>query len=180
MTYQIVSNTGCDVREDPDMTSPVVTRRADGGTSSALGTLLCILCDGLKRLMGQLAEPNNGWIPIFDPETGYAWAESWKDPNIKEPDFPGVYVIQHDGCLVRDDLSLTSPELKELPQGTMVNVLEVVLDYYDEETMAQRKRGRLQHPAGWISLLDGETGYRFAERSKIQEPFGKWVSWRSW
>ena len=26
--------------------------------------------DGLRRLMGQLAEPNNGWIPIFDPETG--------------------------------------------------------------------------------------------------------------
>jgi len=26
--------------------------------------------DGLRRLMGQLAEPNSGWIPIFDPETG--------------------------------------------------------------------------------------------------------------
>lgn len=36
-------------------------------------------------------------------------------------------LVDQDGCLVRDDLSLTSPELKELPEGTMVNVLEVVL-----------------------------------------------------
>lgn len=175
-----------------------------------------------------------------------------------------------DGACVRDDISLTSPELVHLSAGTMVYVNEVVLDtwsskvwsqlrwlhfdalgismveafrgilrhvgsedYFDEETMAHRKRGRLQqleanrrtrrllsgkcwenvaptltsteisrndvwvenvgkclfdyevfglsaleprNPAGWISLLDSDTGYRFAERSKVQEPFGKWVS----
>jgi len=175
-TYQIVSNTGCDVRNDPDMTSPVVTRLAKKDKVEVVRTQDFHGGDGLRRLMGQLAEPNSGWIPIFDPETGYAWAEVWKDPNMKDPDFPGVYVIQHDGACVRDDISLTSPELVHLSAGTMVYVNEVVLDYFDEETMAHRKRGRLQNPAGWISLLDSDTGYRFAERSKVQEPFGKWMS----
>ncbi|CAL1162213.1 unnamed protein product [Cladocopium goreaui] len=175
-TYQIVSTTGCDVRDAPDMTSPVVTRLAQRDKVEVVRTKDYYGGDGLRRLMGQLAEPNSGWIPIFDPETGYAWAELWKDPKIKEPDFPGVYIIQHESAMVRTDISLTSPELTELPQGTMVNVVEVVLDYCDEETTAQRKRGRLQHPDGWISLLDRDTNYRFAERAKIQEPFGKWVS----
>ena len=32
-----------------------------------------------------------------------------------------------------------------------------------------------RHPEGWISLLDRDTNYRFAERAKIQEAFGKWA-----
>lgn len=118
---------------------------------------------------------------------------------MKEPDFPGTYKILHvaqpslqwnapkDGCCVREDIALDSPELLNLDAGSMVNVEEVVLDYFDESTLAHRKRGRLKqlgrvreletsrHPAGWISLVDADTSYRFAERAKTQEHFGKWA-----
>ena len=40
---------------------------------------------------------------------------------------PILQGFTQESAMVRTDISLTSPELTELPQGTMVNVVEVVL-----------------------------------------------------
>ncbi|CAJ1330623.1 unnamed protein product [Effrenium voratum] len=174
-TYIVVCDFGCDVRDEPDLSSPVTTRLAKGDKVEVVRTQDYNKGDGLQRLMGQLAEPNSGWIPIFDPETGFCWADVWQDPKNAEQDYPGTYVVLHDGACVKADISLSSPEVGDLKEGMLINVVEVVVDYFDEEVSASRKRGRIENPAGWISLVDRDTGYRFAERSKIQEPFGKWV-----
>ncbi|OLP88890.1 Polycystin-2 [Symbiodinium microadriaticum] len=69
-----------------------------------------------------------------------------------------------DGAHLRQDISLSSPLVMELTAGQMVDVVEVVLDFFDEDQYASRKRGRVENPSGWISLVDRDSGYRFAER----------------
>lgn len=53
--------------------------------------------------------------------------------------------------MVRTDISLTSPELRELPQGTMVNVVEVVL-----APGFQNGQGRWHGMMGFLWVVFGE------------------------
>eukprot|EP00439_Symbiodinium_sp_Y106_P043542 s412_g5.t1 len=71
------------------------------------------------------------------------------------------------------DISLSSPLVTEFTAGQMVNVVEV--DYFDEDQYASRKRARVENPAGWISLVDRDSGYRFAERLANPVPSGMYV-----
>ncbi|CAE7470399.1 pkd2 [Symbiodinium pilosum] len=166
-TYIITCPYGCDVRALPDVNSELITRLARGDKVEIARTKDYVAGEGLRRLMGQLQD-NAGWLPLSDPDTGYVWAETWEDPSKREPDSAGTYTILHDGAHLRQDISLSSPLVGEFREGQMVNVVEVVLEYFDEDQYASRKRGRVANPPGWISLVDRDSGYRFAQRLAAQ------------
>jgi len=173
-TYIVTCPYGCDVRAKPDVNSELITRLAKGDKVEVVRTQDYVAGEGLRRLMGEMQD-NAGYLPLFDPDTGYVWAETWEDPSKAEPDFPGTYHILHDGAHLRQDISLSSPLVTEFTAGQMVNVVEVVLDYFDEDQYASRKRARVENPAGWISLVDRDSGYRFAERLANPVPSGMYV-----
>uniref|UniRef100_A0A7S1QX94 Uncharacterized protein n=1 Tax=Alexandrium catenella TaxID=2925 RepID=A0A7S1QX94_ALECA len=72
---------------------------------------------------------------------------------------PAPYVIIHDNAALRSDVSLASPVVGHLRSGDVVRVVAVVSSLQD-----RRLRGRIESPQGWISLLDLDTGYRWAKR----------------
>jgi len=75
------------------------------------------------------------------------------------PDGPGAYVITHHDTLVSPAVDAGEGEvIGSLPAGAFVNVLEVV--HVPEE---QSLHGRIEHPPGWIPLVDASTGYSWAE-----------------
>jgi len=54
---------------------------------------------------------------------------------------------------------VTSGIRARLGSGTRVKVLEVL-----GAAEANRLRARIEHPKGWISLVNVQTGYRWASR----------------
>lgn len=76
-------------------------------------------------------------------------------------DIPGDYCIVHDETILSCTLDASSEQnaLGFLRAGTLVRVVEVVKNEFEK-----RVRGRVHAPAGWISLLNMETGYRSAFR----------------
>lgn len=71
-------------------------------------------------------------------------------------DQPGVYILVTDAILT-SGLGLESDDLQWLGTGAMISVLEVVRD-----EQIQRVRGRVEEPAGWISLVAMDNGQRWA------------------
>mmetsp|Transcript_83344 Transcript_83344/g.147278 ORF Transcript_83344/g.147278 Transcript_83344/m.147278 type:complete len:1291 (-) Transcript_83344:91-3963(-) len=168
--YEVLAD-DCEVREDVDpFTSQVLRVLSKGELIDIVQTQDFDGGVGLKRLRGKL--DSGGWISLNEPETGHRWADIWVDPNIKEEDFEGFYAVLHDGAAVKSDISLSSPQIDSLSAGQVVQVVEVVRDYYDDNVQASRVRGRLRRPEGWISLKDKDNGYRFAIRSEVQEQTG--------
>lgn len=84
----------------------------------------------------------------------------------EDPDRPGRYVIVHDQTFVSKTVVVPAEEeiIDVLVEGSEVLILEVVRR--DED---KRVRGRIEAPSGWISLLDTETGYRWAESMEALE-----------
>mmetsp|Transcript_20358 Transcript_20358/g.64001 ORF Transcript_20358/g.64001 Transcript_20358/m.64001 type:complete len:665 (+) Transcript_20358:408-2402(+) len=74
-------------------------------------------------------------------------------------DYPGVYIITHKEAAVTSKVCLAPPILAHLDAGMVVHVVEVV--HCPRE---RRVRGRIERPAGWISLVSLEDGYRWARR----------------
>lgn len=75
-------------------------------------------------------------------------------------DSPGTYTIVHNGTKVGTSAELTGSAISELSSGASVRVLEVV-----RLEMDKRVRARLEVPAGWISLVNTETGFRWATKA---------------
>jgi hypothetical protein len=71
-------------------------------------------------------------------------------------DGPGIYVIVDD-CLVTESKSTDSRDVSELKSDQRVRVLEVV-----RVEEAERMRGRIEQPEGWISLQNTSSGDRWA------------------
>jgi len=84
-------------------------------------------------------------------------------------DKPGQYIIIHDNTFLSNSVALPVDEdvLEFLPAGSVVTVVEVV-----RRDSEKRVRGRLETPAGWISLLDCESGYRWASRIQAKPKGG--------
>lgn len=74
---------------------------------------------------------------------------------------PGKYIIVHDSAVVKSEVALVSPIVGHLRAGDAVQVLSVVHNLAD-----RRARGRVEHPPGWISLVDLDSGYRWALRQQ--------------
>jgi len=75
-------------------------------------------------------------------------------------DTAGVYLITQKVAVAPSvGLACAAEVLMELDVGSVVEVMEVV--HLAEQ---QRVRARLDSPAGWISLAETESGYRWAER----------------
>jgi hypothetical protein len=77
----------------------------------------------------------------------------------EQEDMLGAYVITHENTAVTGAVSTASETFANLPCGTEVNVLEVI-----KVPEQNRMRARIEHPEGWISLVDIGTDYRRAER----------------
>jgi len=78
------------------------------------------------------------------------------------PDFgPGVYVVTHGMVAVTADPSPASAIVTPLLAGARINVVEVVRMEED-----QKIRGRIDNPAGWISLMDLVNGRSWAQREQ--------------
>jgi len=86
-----------------------------------------------------------------------------------EEDGPGEYVVVHHNTAVGPDLVPTDRIVANLPNGARVIVAE--LRNVPEK---QRLRGRILDPPGWISLLNTQKGYRYAE--KVLRAAGKAAS----
>jgi hypothetical protein len=88
------------------------------------------------------------------------------DPEVDEP---GIYVITHDNTLVGTTSSLDSDDIDKLSVGTEVEVVELVTMHEEH-----RLRAKIKDPEGWISLLNTETGRRWAAQ-KADTIGGHWA-----
>lgn len=79
----------------------------------------------------------------------------------EEADAPGIYLItQRSGVSETNAMcARTGDFISKLNPGQMVEVLEVC-----REDAQRRVRARIRHPTGWISLMNTETAFRWAER----------------
>ncbi|CAE7634710.1 unnamed protein product [Symbiodinium necroappetens] len=105
------------------------------------------------------------------PEEGgryEAGGQPCKDTSLAQPpelpssllalDSPGVYVVSQTVALTVGP-EKSSAKLQNLNVGTAVQVLEVVHQQEDK-----RVRGRVEDPAGWISIVGTEDSNRWASR----------------
>mmetsp|Transcript_94930 Transcript_94930/g.306460 ORF Transcript_94930/g.306460 Transcript_94930/m.306460 type:complete len:433 (-) Transcript_94930:447-1745(-) len=110
--------------------------------------------------------PRTAEVPA--PAEAVAGATEAQEEALQE-DCPGAYVITHDNIKVSPQLALGADQggagVKRLSVGTKAHVLEVVL-----LAEAQRVRGRIENPPGWISLMNTTNGYRWAEKLAQEEP----------
>merc|ERR1711902_475185 len=82
-------------------------------------------------------------------------------------DRPGKYYII---CLTGVTSSMEPSQktiIKELAPGTAINVLEIASD-----ESGRRIRALIEKPRGWISLLNKDTGKRWARHHEDCEPQG--------
>lgn len=77
---------------------------------------------------------------------------------------PGEYRLVNEGYPTAD-ASTESDDIGELPPGTLVNISEVVVMLEEK-----RVRGKIDKPAGWLSLLKLDDGYRWVVPSKLPSP----------
>lgn len=79
-------------------------------------------------------------------------------PKLVETDEIGYYQVTSREAVVSATLALGGTRLANLSTGSVVKVLELI------PTEQNRLRGRLEEPAGWISILDTAGGFRWATR----------------
>lgn len=166
--YTVTHNNAA-VRSTIELSSPIIEHLE-------VGTVITVLEVAphaereLQRIRARIESPV-GWISLIDPVSGHRFAERNPEPEPKvlEEDAPGKYTIVHNNAAVRSQLDMSSPIVKHLLAGTVVKVFEVVP--HGEGDLA-RIRARIDNPAGWISLTDIATGYRFADR--IPTPDKDW------
>mmetsp|Transcript_72306 Transcript_72306/g.182335 ORF Transcript_72306/g.182335 Transcript_72306/m.182335 type:complete len:476 (+) Transcript_72306:72-1499(+) len=144
-----------DVRAQPKIDGPRVKKRLESGD------IFCVSeerpgAEGVTFL--QLAD-GRGWL--FDRKPGVG--VMCKRYVVPESDSPGTYMIIHDQTAVTPTEAIGESEgiVSKLSAGTIVKVLQVV-----NKMSAQRIRGRIESPAGWISLLDTAGGLRWAVKHK--------------
>lgn len=77
---------------------------------------------------------------------------------------PGEYEVIYDQLPVNEELSRSSHEVKKLPEGTHIRVVEV-------DKVDGRIRGRIETPSGWISLgtSDGEPFAKAVKQEGLRE-----------
>lgn len=79
--------------------------------------------------------------------------------SVVEEDGAGYYLVTHNNAAVREGPSLQDAVVGRLAAGEVLHVVEVLVVQSEE-----RIRGRIEEPAGWISLLDTKGGYRWAAK----------------
>mmetsp|Transcript_29565 Transcript_29565/g.53718 ORF Transcript_29565/g.53718 Transcript_29565/m.53718 type:complete len:1185 (+) Transcript_29565:95-3649(+) len=133
----------------------------------------CTLCSGFKSFfvycfvsifVAQVLEIQHAEALEEAPEhPGSATTKTLDSGGLDEAqDAPGIYAIVRPAAVVPTvHMSGTKEIHISLKAGDIVEVLEVVR--HDTEN---RLRGRIANPPGWISLLDLEDSYRWAERQE--------------
>ncbi|CAE8650023.1 unnamed protein product [Polarella glacialis] len=112
---------------------------------------------------GTDAELSLGWFGA-----GPSASDEVEDGQVasEEQFVPGVYAVVRRAAVVPTvHMSGTKEISIELRAGDLVDVLEI-----SKNELEQRVRGRIANPPGWISLLDTEDGYRWAERQEGGRP----------
>jgi len=140
-----------DVRQGPKFDGARVKKRLEAGD---------VFCVSEERqgtdaiLYLQLAD-GRGWLFEKKPGVG-AMCQRYA---YNETDSPGSYVIIHDDTAVTPTEAVGPSEqiLTKLPARTAVRITQV-----SKNMSAQRIRGKLENPVGWISLLDTDSGIRWA------------------
>ncbi|CAK0807897.1 unnamed protein product, partial [Prorocentrum cordatum] len=74
-------------------------------------------------------------------------------------DGPGMYRVLEKELPVNADASRTSAAVAQLAPGTVMQVVELA-----EQLDGGRRRARIAQPAGWVTLANETSGFRFAER----------------
>lgn len=146
-----------DLRKEPRMDGPRVRQKLECGD---------LFCVSEERKMDSVTylclADGRGWA--FDKKPGVG--NLCTRHVVTEADKPGTYVIIHDQTAVTrtDALGGDSDIISKLAVNAIVNIVEIV-----NKTGVRRFRGRLENPPGWISLLDSETGKRWAVRKKVEQ-----------
>eukprot|EP00930_Biecheleria_cincta_P028461 TRINITY_DN19867_c0_g2_i1.p1 TRINITY_DN19867_c0_g2~~TRINITY_DN19867_c0_g2_i1.p1 ORF type:complete len:1276 (-),score=221.43 TRINITY_DN19867_c0_g2_i1:455-4282(-) len=169
----VILHEGLEVQSGESLSSDVIGALKCGDHTQIIQTLDIDEGPNLRRLRGKIATASgDGWISLNDPLSGLTWAKFYVPP-VKEEDLPGLYEIIHDGSAVKQDLGMGSPQLGTMSKGTLVKIVEIVTDYYDNDMQCTRTRGRLAG-SGWLSLLDQDLKYRFAKRCGEQHRCGQY------
>lgn len=100
----------------------------------------------------RVASTPPGIAPELDPEMAAA------SPEAPITDVPGLYRLIR-RAIIKEGVAWDSKPVKELEEGTVVDVVEVAAALVD-----RRVRARIADPAGWISLVSVANGVRFADR----------------
>jgi len=109
--------------------------------------------------------PRTGPVALLAPSPPSPQGASAAGSVVGLPeDGPGVYIVERPVALEPTSaIGDHSGALAVLHAGTLVRVLAVA-------RVSTRIRGRIEHPPGWISLLDTEDGYRWAAKQAAQAP----------
>ena len=118
-----------------------------------------------KRVRAKLEDPV-GWITLMDGfgTRGAVLKENWhSNPQDLQEDAPGLYMLKRI-AFVTEKCENINPEeddiIDELDEGRMVRVEEIAALPHQ-----LRVRARLAHPPGWITLVNMETGRRWAMKA---------------
>jgi len=136
---------------------------------TSIGRALFAEVQKISQLRAPLTPPRSSCNAVEGVQTVGAPSLAVQPPPraLELDDAPGAYVVAHQDTLVSSSIrrSGESEAIGSLPSGTFVNVLEVV-----HLADSHRVRARIEHPPGWISLLNTETGYRWANPYLVPEP----------
>lgn len=161
------------VSNDSEVASPdeqfvfTVSRRLFPSVQDMKGSSIPRL-NGVSKEMRKLEEDFEAIAKVIRQQNlqGETPEAAWLDElraildrlDFSEIDGPGAYIVVWPG-FVTVDIGLGSEKVSEISFGADVVVLEV--DYLREANMI---RGRIESPAGWISLnsFNQEDGYRWA------------------
>merc|ERR1719221_813193 len=116
-------------------------------------------------LMRPLSPGPQAVVAVKQMSKDEAFARGWQmfhDTQRRHNEAIGIYTVVQDvaveTCLAPGNKS--EDIICLLRVGTIVNVLAVA-------HIERRVRGRIEHPAGWISLLDLEDGYRWVQKQEV-------------
>eukprot|EP00929_Paragymnodinium_shiwhaense_P032702 TRINITY_DN18093_c0_g1_i2.p1 TRINITY_DN18093_c0_g1~~TRINITY_DN18093_c0_g1_i2.p1 ORF type:complete len:638 (+),score=132.14 TRINITY_DN18093_c0_g1_i2:64-1914(+) len=130
------------------------------GMESADGMLESFVETALQTMEAVFIPPDEQPLP-----TGRADAQASLRPSLNPADWeraddrPGSYRIcpVPADVLVTDTKELGGARIADLPCGAVVEVVEMVC-------LQNRLRARITQPAGWVSVLNTSTGFRWLER----------------
>ena len=132
---------------------------AAGSAQQSVSAELSQVRQELETKKGEAAEEVNHWEQqLHELREKYRNVELQLQQAQLQSDGPGIYILAGE-VDVFEGVARGSAKVGRLGAGQEVRVLEVV-----HREMDRRVRGRIQQPAGWISLLDTSEGHRWAHR----------------
>lgn len=120
-------------------------------TLGSVVNALEVLCEeNQRRIFAYLQQPA-GWITVLDTEAAMRWATH------ERQDTPGRYLVLRDRTFVGFEAERVGEGAGVINKGTWVEVLQIL-----NCAKINRVRAQISKPHGWITVLNKDSGARFA------------------